>query len=88
VNAVGDLEVVGTRDDTAYLKYSINELKKRSKYQGCRNPGRQASLANAFVKVVPNVCGSAVWNLLIVIFLAPILLGWHVGFLENTQNPC
>ena len=50
MNTVGDVEAVGAGDDTVYPKYSINELKKHSMYQDCRNPGRQASAANAFVR--------------------------------------
>jgi len=50
LDAVGDLEAVGTGDDTTYLKYSISELQKHPKYQDCRNPGRQASVANTFLR--------------------------------------
>jgi hypothetical protein len=38
--------------------------------QGCTNPERQIAVAPKFCAVAPNICGSSVWNLLLVTLLA------------------
>ena len=42
--------------------------------QGRTNPGRQVARSTKFCTAAPNMCGSSVWNLLHVTFLAPRIL--------------
>ena len=51
--------------------------------QGRMNPGRQVARLTKFCSAAPNMCGSSVWNLLHVIFLAPRILRQILEFLKN-----
>jgi hypothetical protein len=42
--------------------------------QGCTNPGHQVIRSTKICTAAPNMCGSSVWNLLHVTFLAPRIL--------------
>ena len=48
--------------------------------QRCTNPGHQVGQVTKFWMVVPNICGSSVWNLLHVTLLAPRILKWLLEF--------
>ena len=48
--------------------------------QGCTIVGCQVTVVTKFCMVVPDVCGSSVWNLLHVILLAPGNLRWLLDF--------
>jgi hypothetical protein len=36
-----------------------------------------------FCPVAPNICGSSVWNLVLINFLVPKILRWLLDFLEK-----
>jgi len=48
--------------------------------QGCTNPGCQVTWTAKFFMVAPNICGSPLWNVLQVAFLALRILKWHLDF--------
>ena len=48
--------------------------------QGCTNPGRQVAVATKFCAVAPNICGSSVWNLLLVISMVHRILRLLLDF--------
>ena len=48
--------------------------------QGCTNPGYQVTWTAKFFVVAPNICGSPLWNVLQVAFLALRILKWHLDF--------
>jgi len=56
---------------------------QRTVKQECTNPGRQVAMATKFF--TPDICGSSVWNLLNVIFLAPEVLRYLIC-LENLST--
>ena len=48
--------------------------------QRCTNPGHQVAQVTKFWMVMPNICGSSVWNLLHMTHLAPRILKWLLEF--------
>jgi hypothetical protein len=46
--------------------------------QGCTNPGLQVAMVTKFCTVVPNICGSSVWDLLHATLLVPRILRWLI----------
>jgi hypothetical protein len=51
-----------------HWSYQLQTLWERLSYsmlQRCINPGRQIATATKFHALVPNICGSSVWNLLL-----------------------
>ena len=44
--------------------------------QECINPRRQIAVETNSCTVAPNICGSSLWSLLHVTFLAPRILRW------------
>lgn len=48
--------------------------------QGCTNAMQQVVVAITFRTAAPCICGRTVWSLLSVIFLAPRILRWRLGF--------
>jgi len=55
-------------------------LWNRSVAEGCAHPRRQVVLMTKFGNVEPNICGSLVWNLLVVTILEPRILKWLLDF--------
>ena len=49
---------------------------------GCGNPRCQAMQATGFFMIAPNICRSAVFNLLHVVLLPPEILRWFIHFLK------
>ena len=54
--------------------------KSYAQWQGCTNLVLQLAQVTKFCRVVPNICGSSVLNLLHVILLAPTILRLHLNF--------
>jgi hypothetical protein len=44
----------------------------------CTNPGSEVARASIFYMVTYNICGSAVWNWLLVTLLAPRIWRWFL----------
>jgi hypothetical protein len=55
--------------------------------QGCTNAGRQDAVANKFCTMALNICGSSVWNLGHVTFLAPSILKCFIVFFGKFVHP-
>jgi len=49
-------------------------------HKGHTSPGHQVACTTQLCMLVPNICGSSVWNLHHVTLLAPLFLRWHLDF--------
>ena len=48
--------------------------------QECTNPGRQVAAWSTICTVAPKICGSSVWNLLLVTLLVRRILKWLLDY--------
>jgi hypothetical protein len=58
----------------------LYDLFKNPIEDSCTNPRCQVMQATKFCTVVPNICGSWVWNLIHVILMVPRVLRWFLDF--------
>jgi hypothetical protein len=58
----------------------ISYYKKKTLWQGCKNPGSYDAMATKFYTVTPDVCEFSVWDLPRITLLAPRILCWLLDF--------